>query len=90
MPSVPFAPPTTSIAAVAPRPPGATVGTTVDGGESDLWGLVGDPRKAANPAGAPTVETRASRLTTIVLTVIVAFVVVALVLGFLYLLTDLL
>ena len=88
--STAFEPPTTGIAAVAPRPPGATVGTTVDDGESDLWGLVGDPRKAAAPVGAAVTETRASRMTTIVLTVIVAFVVVALVLGFLYLLTDLL
>ena len=89
-PTIPFAAPTAGIAAVAPRPPGATVGTTVDGGESDLWGLVGDPRKAATPTTDPSVDASASRATTIVLTVIVAFVVVALVLGFLYLLTNLL
>jgi hypothetical protein len=88
-PAAPFSPPTAGIAAIARRPTVQTVGPTVDDGESDLWGLVGDPAKPSAIATAAPVAGSSSR-TTALLTVFVAIVVVALVLGFIYLFTSLL
>ncbi len=84
--------PAAGIAAIAHRPPAATAvtDTPVEGGDSDLWGLVNDPRKAAADATTTARQPASSRLTTLILTVFVALVVVVLVLGFLYLLGQLL
>jgi hypothetical protein len=88
-PATPFSPPTASIAAGASGPAAETVGTTVDGGDSDLWKLVGDPAKPSTTASAAPAA-KSSSATTALLTIFVAIVVVVLVLGFIYLFTSLL
>ena len=87
--ATPFSPFITGTAAVASQPTAATVGTTVDGGDSDLWELVGDPAKPSTTASAAPAA-KSSTVTTALLTIFVAIVVVALVLGFIYLFTSLL
>ena len=80
--------PTAGVAAIAPAA-AQTIGTTVDNGESELWGLVGDPAQpSTSTVAAPA--TKSSSRATALLTIFVAIVVVALVLGFIYLFTSLL
>ena len=81
--------PTAGVAAIARPAAAQTIGTTVDNGESELWGLVGDPAQpSTSTVAAPA--TKSSSRATALLTIFVAIVVVALVLGFIYLFTSLL
>ncbi len=88
--TAPFAPLAGGIAAIARRPPVDAGSAAIDDGDSDLWGLVADPSKSASAAGNASVADPSTQSTTILLTVFVAIVVVVLVLGFIYLFTNLL
>ena len=88
--TAPFAPLAGGIAAIARRPPVDAGSAAIDDGDSDLWGLVADPSKSASAAGNASAADPSTQSTTILLTVFVAIVVVVLVLGFIYLFTNLL
>lgn len=87
---VPPPPPVSPVGSAGPpvsvQPAAGIVGTSVDDGESELWGLVGDKTR---PTAEVAPAASGSRWTSLILTLFVALVVVVLALGFIYLLTGL-